>query len=113
MKVIEVIVEDAGDNLSAYIEGAPVITVGNDIREIEEIMKECREASYEVAEIRKGERTKKSPLPFTTSTLQQEASKVLNFSTQKTMRLAQQLYEGVEIKGSGTVGVITYLRTDS
>ena len=62
---------------------------------------------------RKGERTKKSPLPFTTSTLQQEASKVLNFSTQKTMRLAQQLYEGVEIKGSGTVGVITYLRTDS
>ena len=81
--------------------------------QIEEIMKECREASYEVAEIRKGERTKKSPLPFTTSTLQQEASKVLNFSTQKTMRLAQQLYEGVEIKGSGTVGVITYLRTDS
>lgn len=76
-------------------------------------MKECREASYEVAETRKGERTKKSPLPFTTSTLQQEASKVLNFSTQKTMRLAQQLYEGVEIKGSGTVGVITYLRTDS
>ena len=81
--------------------------------QIEEIMKECREASYEVVEIRKGERTKKSPLPFTTSTLQQEASKVLNFSTQKTMRLAQQLYEGVEIKGSGTVGVITYLRTDS
>ena len=56
---------------------------------------------------------KKAPLPFTTCTLQQEASKVLNFSTQKTMRLAQQLYEGVEIKGSGTVGLITYLRTDS
>ena len=60
-----------------------------------------------------GERTKKAPLPFTTSTLQQEASKALNFSTQKTMRLAQQLYEGVDIKGSGTVGIITYLRTDS
>ena len=56
---------------------------------------------------------KKAPLPFTTSTLQQEASKVLNFSTQKTMRLAQQLYEGIEIKGNGTVGIITYLRTDS
>ncbi|RAZ53103.1 type I DNA topoisomerase, partial [Klebsiella oxytoca] len=64
-------------------------------------------------EVKKGERLKKSPLPFTTSTLQQEASKVLNFSTQKTMRLAQQLYEGVDIKGEGTVGLITYLRTDS
>ncbi|MFR7832290.1 MAG: DNA topoisomerase [Blautia wexlerae] len=57
--------------------------------------------------------SKNAPLPFTTSTLQQEASKTLNFSTQKTMRLAQQLYEGVDIKGSGTVGMITYLRTDS
>lgn len=77
------------------------------------IMEECRKAAFTIAEIKKGERTKKAPLPFTTSTLQQEASKVLNFSTQKTMRLAQQLYEGVEIKGSGTIGVITYLRTDS
>ena len=51
--------------------------------------------------------------PFTTSTLQQEASKALNFATQKTMRIAQQLYEGIDIKGNGTVGVITYLRTDS
>ena len=70
-------------------------------------------AEYRVKEVKKGERLKKAPLPFTTSTLQQEASKVLNFSTQKTMRLAQQLYEGVEIKGEGTVGLITYLRTDS
>ena len=60
-----------------------------------------------------GERSKKPPIPFTTSTLQQEASKVLNFSTQKTMRLAQQLYEGVDVKGHGTIGLITYLRTDS
>ena len=52
-------------------------------------------------------------MPFTTSTLQQEAAKTLNFSTQKTMRLAQQLYEGVDIKGQGTIGLITYLRTDS
>lgn len=56
---------------------------------------------------------KKPPLPFTTSTLQQEASRALNFSTQKTMRLAQQLYEGVDLKGEGTIGLITYLRTDS
>ena len=56
---------------------------------------------------------KKAPLPFTTSTLQQEASKQLNFSTQKTMRLAQQLYEGVEVKGKGTIALISYLRTDS
>ncbi len=70
--------------------------------------KECS-----VTEVKKGHRTKKPPFPFTTSTLQQEASKVLNFSTQKTMRLAQQLYEGVEIEGQGTVGIITYLRTDS
>ena len=68
---------------------------------------------FEVYDIRKSERTRKSPLPFTTSTLQQEASKGLGFSTQKTMRIAQQLYEGVEIKGSGTVALITYLRTDS
>ena len=66
-----------------------------------------------MADVKKGERTKKAPLPFTTSTLQQEASKTLNFSTQKTMRIAQQLYEGVELKGQGTVGIITYLRTDS
>lgn len=81
--------------------------------ELDEILKELEGVSYEVAEVKKGERTKKAPLPFTTSTLQQEASKVLNFSTQKTMRLAQQLYEGIDIKGNGTVGVITYLRTDS
>ena len=69
--------------------------------------------TYEVSEIKKGERTKKAPVPFTTSTLQQEASKALNFATSKTMRIAQQLYEGVDVKGSGTVGIITYLRTDS
>ncbi|MCD8371650.1 MAG: type I DNA topoisomerase [Clostridiales bacterium] len=69
--------------------------------------------SWQVDEVKTGERTKRPPIPFTTSTLQQEASKVLNFSTQKTMRLAQQLYEGVDVKGKGTIGLITYLRTDS
>ena len=81
--------------------------------ELEEIKRSLDKATYEVTSVKTGERVKKAPLPFTTSTLQQEASKVLNFSTQKTMRLAQQLYEGVDIKGSGTVGIITYLRTDS
>lgn len=81
--------------------------------EMDALLKELRGVEFRVAEVKKGERIKKAPLPFTTSTLQQEASKVLNFSTQKTMRLAQQLYEGIEIKGNGTVGIITYLRTDS
>lgn len=81
--------------------------------EADAIMKSLKGVTYRVTEVKKGERMKKAPLPFTTSTLQQEASKVLNFSTQKTMRLAQQLYEGVEIKGEGTIGLITYLRTDS
>ena len=81
--------------------------------ELESIKKNLDKAEYKVSSVKTGERVKKAPFPFTTSTLQQEASKVLNFSTQKTMRLAQQLYEGVDIKGSGTVGIITYLRTDS
>ena len=81
--------------------------------ELDQILQGLEGQSYVVEELKKGERVKKSPIPFTTSTLQQEASKVLNFSTQKTMRLAQQLYEGVEVKGRGAVGLITYLRTDS
>jgi DNA topoisomerase-1 len=81
--------------------------------EMEKLKASLEDAEYTVSSVKTGERIKKAPYPFTTSTLQQEASKVLNFSTQKTMRLAQQLYEGVDIKGSGTVGIITYLRTDS
>ena len=77
------------------------------------IKKELAGEEFKVKQVKNGDRIRKAPLPFTTSTLQQEASKVLNFSTQKTMRLAQQLYEGVEIKGQGTVALITYLRTDS
>ncbi len=81
--------------------------------EMDQILKNLENAEFEIAEVKKGERIKNAPLPFTTSTLQQEASKTLNFSTQKTMRLAQQLYEGIDIKGQGTVGIISYLRTDS
>ena len=81
--------------------------------ELEEIVKAVEDREFVVDEVKTGERAKKPPIPFTTSTLQQEASKVLNFSTQKTMRIAQQLYEGVDVKGHGTIGLITYLRTDS
>ena len=81
--------------------------------ELDKILKDLEGVDYSVEEVKKGERFKKAPVPFTTSTMQQEASKVLNFATQKTMRIAQQLYEGIDIKGNGTVGLITYLRTDS
>jgi len=81
--------------------------------EMNDILGRLENAAFVVKDLKKGERIRKSPLPFTTSTLQQEASKTLNFSTQKTMQLAQQLYEGIEIKGYGSMGLITYLRTDS
>ncbi len=81
--------------------------------EVDEVLKALEGKRPVVTEVKEGERIKKAPLPFTTSTLQQEASKVLNFSTQKTMRIAQSLYEGVELAKLGTVGLITYLRTDS
>ena len=81
--------------------------------QMDAVLTELKDKDFNVTDIKKGERTKKAPLPFTTSTLQQEASKALNFPISKTMRIAQQLYEGVDIKGQGTVGIITYLRTDS
>ena len=81
--------------------------------EMNKIVKALKKAEFTVESVRKSEKSKKAPLAFTTSTLQQEAAKTLNFSTQKTMRLAQQLYEGVDIAGQGTTGIITYLRTDS
>lgn len=77
------------------------------------ILREIGKEKLTVIEKKEGERRKKAPLPFTTSTLQQEAAKLLSFPTQKTMRIAQSLYEGVQIKGRGIVGLITYLRTDS
>ena len=95
-----------------YGTGNGKTTISNK-EELKKIKESLKGADYRITEVKKGERTKKAPLPFTTSTLQQEASKVLNFSPQKTMRLAQQLYEGVEVKGEGTIGLITYLRTDS
>lgn len=82
----------------------------NDVERLEE---EIRTETFSVAEKKTQERRKAAPYPFTTSTLQQDAANLLNFPTEKTMRIAQQLYEGVRITGHGTVGLITYLRTDS
>ncbi|MDE6024126.1 MAG: type I DNA topoisomerase [Lachnospiraceae bacterium] len=81
--------------------------------EVDAIEAAVKKAEFNIADIKKTEKVKKPPVPFTTSTLQQEAGKHLNFATSKTMRIAQQLYEGVDVKGFGTIGLITYLRTDS
>ncbi len=96
--------------LNVKYEGPRQLSVGEDTEKLE---KELKKGKYIIDDIKYGKREKNRPLPFTTSTMQQEAAKVLNFPTQKTMRLAQQLYEGVDVKGSGTVALITYLRTDS
>ena len=95
-----------------YSKGNDKIAVSSK-EEMDKILSELKGKECKVVSIKKGERTNKAPLPFTTSTLQQEASKALNFPISKTMRIAQQLYEGVDVKGMGTVGLITYLRTDS
>jgi DNA topoisomerase-1 len=85
----------------------------NSAADVEAVLWDLEGAAFTVSEVKPAERTKKSPLPFTTSTLQQVAASSLNFSTSKTMRLAQQLYEGVDVQGKGTIALITYLRTDS
>ncbi|MEW5959076.1 MAG: type I DNA topoisomerase [Chloroflexota bacterium] len=77
------------------------------------IVDELKKSIYVVEEVKQGERRRKPAAPFTTSTLQQEASRRLGFGTRKTMSLAQQLYEGIELDGAGTIGLITYMRTDS
>ena len=81
--------------------------------QMQKILDEVKNSGFSIESVKKSEKIKKSPLPFTTSTLQQEAAKTLNMSSKRTMNIAQQLYEGVDIKSRGTVGLITYLRTDS
>jgi DNA topoisomerase-1 len=81
--------------------------------EAEELAADLRKAAFSVARVRTGERRRNPSAPFTTSTLQQEASRKLGFSPKKTMAIAQQLYEGVEIDSMGMTGLITYMRTDS
>ena len=77
------------------------------------ILKNLNEAKYIVEEVKKGEKKRNPSPPFTTSTMQQEASRKLGFTLKKTMSVAQSLYEGVKIPDKGSVGLITYMRTDS
>lgn len=81
--------------------------------ESDEILGALEGAEYKVANIKKSEKRRNPSAPFITSTLQQEASRKLNFSARRTMMVAQQLYEGIEIGSAGSVGLITYMRTDS
>ena len=81
--------------------------------ECDALLARAREGAYSVRAIKKSERRKMPAAPFTTSNLQQEASRKLNFNTGKTMQIAQQLYEGVELAGEGLQGLVTYIRTDS
>ena len=81
--------------------------------EVDEILKNIEKGKYIVADVKKGEKKRTPAPPFTTSTMQQEASRKLSFTLKKTMSVAQGLYEGVHVGEKGTVGLITYMRTDS
>ncbi len=81
--------------------------------DVEKIMDSVNKDKFIVDRVKKGVRSRNPYAPYTTSTMQQDASKKLGFTTRKTMIVAQQLYEGIDIKGEGTVGLITYMRTDS
>ena len=81
--------------------------------EVDKILKDIQSGKYIVTEVKKGERKRTPAPPFTTSTMQQEASRKLGFTLKKTMSVAQGLYEGVKIEGRGSIGLITYMRTDS
>lgn len=84
-----------------------------DEQTVQQILRDLENTQFQVTEVKKGTRQKKPVAPFTTSTMQQEASKHLNMATQKTMMIAQQLYEGIHVKGEGNVGLVSYIRTDS
>ena len=106
--------DEAGKEFEArfYGKGEEKMELSNE-GETNGVLKGLKNKSFEVTEVKTGSRQKKPVAPFTTSTLQQEASKHLNMATQKTMMIAQQLYEGVNVKGEGTVGLVSYIRTDS
>ncbi|MCL2286226.1 MAG: type I DNA topoisomerase [Firmicutes bacterium] len=89
---------------------------GNELKteeDVHAVLEAVQKGEFEVVDVKHGTRHKKPPAPFTTSTLQQEASKLFGYATSRTMRIAQQLYEGVDVKGEGTVGLVSYIRTDS
>lgn len=98
--------------LYGFADGKKIETIPNG-EEAERIVRELDNAEYKVAKLKKGTRQKQPAPPFITSTLQQEASRKLGFTGQRTMRIAQQLYEGVDVPNIGTTGLITYMRTDS
>jgi len=88
----------------------PILTK---LKDVEKLLPKLKEAKYTIEAIKKGKRIRKPYAPFITSTLQQQASRQLGFTAKKTMRVAQQLYEGIDIGNGGQTGLITYMRTDS
>ena len=84
-----------------------------DQKTVDDIISDIGNNKFKISDVKKSQREKKPPLPFTTSTMQQEAGKILNFPISKTMSVAQKLYEGIDLPGRGTTALITYLRTDS
>lgn len=113
---IEAVMKDqvTGDVFNAKFSGIQEKKIVPSSREeVENILSEIKDQPVTIFDIKEKERIRKPAFPFTTSTLQQDAAKKLNFTTSKTMKIAQELYEGVDIKGFGTLGLITYLRTDS
>lgn len=111
---LDAVIEAGKKKLTAGFYGKGRQKLSIETREaLDAIIAEIGDADFVVKEVKDSERIKRAPLPFTTSTLQQEAAKSLGFATSKTMKIAQKLYEGVDVKGYGTIGLITYLRTDS
>ncbi len=112
---VDVVLSDSklGDISFAYYGEENNKTRLSDIKIVNTIIKDCKKGQFIIHSVKKGERIRKAPLPFTTSTLQQDSIKKLNFSVSKTMRIAQSLYEGKQVQGRGMMGLITYLRTDS
>ncbi len=101
-----------GFNAKFYGTEAEKIELNNE-EQVNAILKELEKSKYIVQKVKEQEKKRAAAAPFITSTLQQEASRKLGFTTKRTMMVAQQLYEGIEIKGHGSVGLITYMRTDS
>ncbi|MEA4973165.1 MAG: type I DNA topoisomerase [Candidatus Metalachnospira sp.] len=112
--IIAVVADSANNKFEAKFYGTTESKIELQSKEqTDKILEEVSGSDFIVKEIKKSEKIRRPYPPFTTSTLQQEASKYLNFTAQRTMMLAQQLYEGIEIKGHGTVGLVSYIRTDS
>ena len=97
----------------AHYYGSPKKQELESQEQTDQIIKDITDTEFTVTNVKKAEKKRSAAPPFTTSTLQQEASRKLGFTPKKTMMVAQQLYEGVEVEGEGTTGLITYMRTDS